>query len=51
MKAIVKQAMQAPVGVVNDLAFSILERIAFTKDRAEGVRAFTERRKPKYTGE
>ena len=51
MKAIVKQAIQAPVGVVNDLAFSILERIAFTKDRAEGVRAFTEKRKPKYTGE
>jgi enoyl-CoA hydratase/carnithine racemase len=50
-KAIVKQAIQAPVDVVNDLAFSVLERIAFTKDRVEGVRAFTEKRKPKYTGE
>jgi len=50
-KAIVKQAIQAPVDVVSDLAFSVLHRIAFTKDRAEGARAFAEKRKPNYTGE
>jgi enoyl-CoA hydratase len=51
IKAIVKQAIQTPVDVVNDLAFSVLDLIAFSKDRAEGVRAFAEKRKPKYTGE
>jgi enoyl-CoA hydratase len=50
-KAIVKQAVQAPVDVVSDLAFSILHRIALTKDRAEGAKAFAEKRKPIYTGE
>jgi enoyl-CoA hydratase len=50
-KAIVKQAIQAPVDVVNDLAFSVLHFLALSKDRAEGVRAFAEKRKPKYTGE
>ena len=50
-KAIVKQAIQAPVDVVNELAFSVLGMIALSKDRAEGVRAFVEKRKPKYTGE
>lgn len=50
-KEIVKHAIQAPVDVVNDLAFNVLHRIAFTKDRAEGARAFAEKRKPNYTGE
>lgn len=50
-KTIVKHAIQAPVDVVNDLAFNALHRIAFTKDRAEGARAFAEKRKPNYTGE
>ena len=50
-KAIVKQAIQAPVDVVSDLAFSVLHRIALTKDRAEGAKAFAEKRKPNFTGE
>lgn len=50
-KIIAKQAMQAPVELVSELAFSLLHRIAFTKDRAEGARAFAEKRKPNFTGE
>jgi enoyl-CoA hydratase/carnithine racemase len=50
-KAIVKQAVQAPVDVVSELAFSVLHRLAFTKDRAEGAKAFEEKRKPNFTGE
>ena len=50
-KAIVKQALQAPVDVVSDLAFNVLHRLAFTKDRAEGAKAFAEKRKPNFTGE
>jgi enoyl-CoA hydratase/carnithine racemase len=50
-KSIVKQAVQAPVDVVSELAFSVLHRIALTKDRSEGARAFAEKRKPNYTGE
>jgi enoyl-CoA hydratase/carnithine racemase len=50
-KAIVKQAVQAPVDVVSELAFSVLHRLAFTKDRAEGAKAFAEKRKPNFTGE
>jgi enoyl-CoA hydratase/carnithine racemase len=51
IKSIVKQATQAPQSVISDLAFSVLDLIAFSKDRAEGVRAFAEKRKPQYTGE
>lgn len=50
-KAIVKQAVQTPVDVVSELAFSVLHRLAFTKDRAEGAKAFAEKRKPNFTGE
>jgi enoyl-CoA hydratase len=50
-KAIAKQAIQAPVEVVNEFAFSLLYRIALTKDRTEGARAFAEKRKPNFTGE
>jgi enoyl-CoA hydratase/carnithine racemase len=50
-KAIAKQAMQAPVEAVSALAFSLLHRLAFTKDRTEGAKAFAEKRKPNYTGE
>ena len=50
-KAIVKQAVQAPVDVVSEYAFSVLHRLSFTKDRAEGARAFAEKRKPNFTGE
>jgi enoyl-CoA hydratase len=51
VKSIVKQAIDSPESVVHDLAFSILDLIAFSKDRAEGARAFAEKRKPQYTGE
>ncbi|HEY78334.1 MAG TPA: enoyl-CoA hydratase/isomerase family protein [Dehalococcoidia bacterium] len=51
VKSIVKQAIDSPQSVVHDLAFSILDLIALSKDRAEGARAFAEKRKPQYTGE
>jgi enoyl-CoA hydratase len=51
VKAIVKQAIDSPQNVVNELAFSILDMVALSKDRAEGARAFAEKRKPQYTGE
>ena len=50
-KAIAKQAIQAPVETVNEFAFSLLHRLSLTKDRAEGARAFAEKRKPNFTGE
>ena len=50
-KAIARQAVQAPVEAVSEVAFSLLHRIALTKDRAEGARAFAEKRKPNFTGE
>ena len=51
IKSIVKQTADAPTSVVDELAFSILQHIALSKDRAEGVKAFAEKRKPNFTGE
>jgi enoyl-CoA hydratase/carnithine racemase len=50
-KAIVKEALEAPVNVVSKYAFSVLYGLAYTKDRAEGAKAFAEKRKPNFTGE
>lgn len=51
IKSVVKQTTDAPVSAVKELAFSVLYHIALSKDRAEGVKAFAEKRKPNYTGE